>query len=249
MLKDFNENNLMIALIHGYFINEFTKETQKEIKQKKQKKVYYKTIRQQIQFGEKLDITFIKNKQNYLSEMRERLDKFSPDNLIKFIESDTMKHRYVNELPEVIVDVNGIIAAKHEEINSIYTNIITMFYINPVFLDYINESIKDAVNSTDVPYKKKYFVVGLHNAEKFFSSIIYAYNVIYPEKCKELISEYGYNMCWQIINSAILCYQYRTLYIESNELIKKYMEAFVNHYFSFDEEITEYTNPYRINQN
>lgn len=246
MKTEINQREHFFNMINGMFMTEFIEETKKEIKQKKIREIYYKPIRQQFQFNVGNDANFIRNKQNFYSDIRTRIDKFSPDIAIEFIQSKQMDELYTKQAPDIIVDITGILAVKKNNLNSIYQNIAMTFYINSGFRGFINYDIREMLKGTDVPYNEELFDAERGNADKYFSSILAAYMEIHPEAFDELFKVHGYQTIIEYFHNALDVYQNKALYIKDEETFIKYIRAFLTNFFLYDDKTLKYTEKYML---
>lgn len=239
-----NQREHFINMLQGMYLTEFIEETKKDIKQKKIKEYYYKPIKQQLQFSIGNDANFIRNKQNFLNDVRTRIEKFSPDIAIEFIQSKQMEQIFQKQVPDIIVDVTGILAVKKIDLQSIYSNVSFTYYINSALKKFMNEDIKLMLKGTDVPYNDELFNVDKGNEEKFFSSILYSYMEIYPEAFDELFKANGYATIIDYFHNALDVYQNKASYIKNDVTFHKYLNAFITNFFLYDDEMIAYTEQY-----
>lgn len=246
-----NEKNYFANLFNGMYINllnqEMKTEMQKEaLSGKKGKQLIYNVIRNQYNFGNNLHHSFIKNKQQIVKNYRERIDKFSTSNALKFIHSDALFNEYVKQIPDVILDVFGTIGMDRKNENQYFININFNFFIYPELLQWINEEMKCLIGTTSIPYNEYFFKIGPGNCENFFSSIIIAHFNVFKDDHIKYIQEHGYEAILFLMSTVIHTWKNKGQTLDTDENIRKYLDTFLDNYCLFDDEIKNYCIPYKL---
>jgi hypothetical protein len=237
--EEINHFDHFTNLMNGMWIGKLSKSFKEVQKRNSKKQFFYEVIRNQFNFGPNIETSYIKNKQAFNVNLRKKIDAFSPDNALKYINSKAIVEFVNKESSDLIIDCSGVIATPNG-LTDWYINISYNFHYQSQFLDFINFDIEDMLKATEVPYNKEFFLVGVKNSDKFLSSIIAAYIEVFPDVFPELFKEHSYDAFLVMFPKVINCFNYKNHYLESDEQMKLYVNKFFNNYVQFDPEIENY---------
>lgn len=241
--ENINEFDHFTNLFNGMFIGKLSKSVKLEKKNNPKKKFFFEVIRNQFSFGSNIDNSFIKNKQKFNSELRTKINSFSPEDGLKYIHSKGLINELNKQTSDVIIDCSGVIGTP-DGLNSWSINVCYNFHYNTKYIDYVNFDLSEMVKSTPIEYSEEFFLVGVNNSDKFISSIIAAYLKVFPDVFPELFKTHSYDAVLALLPMALNVFSYKNHYIESDEVMIQYVNAFFDNYVQFDDKIESYVQKY-----
>ena len=247
---NFNEQDHFNNLFNGMVSANLIKDSKAFFKDKanKNKTKYFNLIRNQYNFNSIIDVSFIRNKQNFIQSARLRLDSMTDRQFTEFMDSETLQNDYAMLVPDIIIDITGFAGLLRREPTRVRLNISYNLYFFPEFIEFINEDIKEIIKGTDIPYNKKYFEVGTSNGVNFLGSILCAYIYSFPDQYQELFKDCGYESILHLLPMALTCYKKKYDVLGSDEAVYKYLNIWLSNYCTFDENIKNYTLPWVQNR-
>lgn len=244
MQDNFNDFDHVVNLFNGIHIGNIVKESKEYFKGNKDKDKYFILVRNQYNFNSLINSSFIKNKQAYISIYRERFNKMNAKDFEQLIRSDNLLNEYVENVPDVILDVQGVAAVFRKDINNILLHMNYNFFVYPELLEFINEDLKELLKGTEIPYNERFFKVGVNNTRNFFSSILAAYIKTYPDTYPDLFKQVGYNAILEIFPMVLNTYKRKIEELGDDETIVNYINYFFRNYCNFNQDISNYCAPY-----
>jgi hypothetical protein len=242
----FNEHDHFSNLFNGMYTAHLLKDCKAFFKANKKKTKFFNLIRNQYNFNSIIDVSFIRNKQNFLQSNRERLDKMNDQDFLIFMGSDVLQKDFAMFVPDLIIDISGFAGVMRNELTRVRLNMNYNIYFYPEFLDFINEDIYELLQGTDIPYNENFFKVGNNNATNFISSMLAAYIYTYPDHYPELFKDCGYDAILHLLPMALTAYKKKPDVLGTDETIINYINYFLTNYCRFNEDILEYTAPYMV---
>ena len=248
-MENENEKDYFEKLFNGLFINEFMEIAKKEFKANKTKTHAFSVIRRQLQIGNKINESYIKNKQNFTNNIKSEFGKLAKKDLIKFIQSPTINKLHSKEIPDLIIDVTGLIMIENNKTENMNLNINYTFFWHDSLLEFINFDFKELLKITSIPYNDEFFLINHNNSFRYLSSIIGAYSHTFPEQMQDMYDEFKYDLPLKLLPKVLDLMKNKANYLLTDELKISFMENLFNNYINYDPKIIAYCKPYTMNPN
>lgn len=202
-------------------------------------------INEFILLSPKMDHNIDTNKFNYVNECTSDLEGKNLEQINEYLISEESKLLSENYIPEIIINITGIINFTSPE--SYQANLSLRPFVHIYFIQYLNEFIKDIISGTYVPYDPKIFEVSNDNLMDYLGAILAAYLFVNPEQAfKEGYNYTDTDLIQRIKNSLDLFFH---AYLQSHSNINLYIRVFIAEICTTSKQINEHVRPYTHSEN